>query len=366
MAQRDPYEVLGVPRDASADEIKSSYRRLARKFHPDVNPNDPSAEEKFKEIGEAYTVLSDPEKRARYDRFGTYEEVPDPFFAGGGISDIFEMFFGAAQAQQRGGGRHGDDVRVDVEIDLKEVITGVTKEVRVDRYTQCETCSGSGAEPGTSPERCASCAGSGVVVRMQQTFLGTVRTQTTCSACGGQGSIIRKPCPKCRGEALVREAARVSINIPAGVETGSTMRVAGQGSEGTGGGRTGDLYVVLHVKHDARFEREGTHLHTILDLTIAQAALGDQLEIEGVEQSHPLNVPAGTQPGQVMVIKGAGLPQLHGGRRGDILVTARVKVPKNLTEGQAELLRELAELRGEPMPKGEAGGLLGGLFKRKK
>lgn len=367
MARRDPYEVLGVSRSASADEIKSAYRRLARRFHPDVNPNDPEAEEKFKEVGEAYSILSDTDKRARFDQFGTTDDVPsDPFFGGaGGITDLFDMFFGGAggQAQRRRQGRDGDDVRADVELTLQEVIDGVTREVSVDRMTQCSNCNGLGTEGAKPPETCPNCKGQGVISAVRNTFIGQVRTQTTCPTCQGQGTVIKDPCHVCRGQGLVRERSTVTINVPAGVESGATMHIPGQGSEGTGVGRPGDLYVVLHVKEDERFERRGTTLYTLLDLTFAQAALGDHVELQGVDAPVELQIAPGTQPNEQISVKNAGLPPLHGGRRGDLIVQINVKVPTKLTDAEADLVRKFAEMRGERMPKGGGkGGILGGLF----
>jgi molecular chaperone DnaJ len=372
MAKQDPYEVLGVSRSASADEIKSAYRRLARRFHPDVNPNDPEAEEKFKEIGQAYSILSDPDKKARFDQYGTTEDVPTgggDFFGGaGGISDLFEMFFGATQGGggRRRAGRDGEDVRADIELSLKDILTGVQREVEVDRMSECSHCNGTGSEGGQAPETCGTCRGQGMVATVRNTFIGQVRTSAPCPTCQGEGTIIKDPCKVCRGQRLVPEKGKVTINIPAGVEAGSTMHVPGQGSDGVGGGRPGDLYVVLDVERDERFERRGQMLYTLLDLTFAQAARGDQVEVQGVDDVLPLEIPAGTQPGTQIPLRNAGLPPLHGGRRGDLIVQVNVKVPEKLSEAEAKLIREFAELRGEKSPKGEdKGGILGGLFKKR-
>lgn len=370
MANRDPYEVLGVSRSASQDEIKSAYRRLARRFHPDVNPNDSEAEEKFKEVGAAYAVLSDPDKRARFDQYGTTDDVPsDPFFGGGGITDLFDMFFGGAaqQGARRRQGRDGDDVRADVMLSLKDVLTGISQEVEVERMTQCTSCSGTGVEGGKQPETCTSCRGQGVVSAVRNTFIGQVRTQTTCPTCQGQGTIVKDPCKACRGAGLVREKSHVTINVPAGVESGATMHIPGQGSDGVGLGRPGDLYVVLHVSDDQRFERRGTTLFTTLDLSFAQAALGDRIDISGVDDKVELTVPAGIQPGAQITARGAGLPPLHGGKRGDMVVQVNVKIPQKLSEAEVKLIKELAELRGERIPVSEdKGGILGGLFGKRK
>lgn len=368
MPKRDPYEVLGVARSANADEIKSAYRRLARRYHPDVNPDDPSAEEKFKEVGEAYSILSDAQKRARFDQTGSTEEMPqDPFFGGGNISDLFDMFFGGMQGPGRvRRGRDGDDIRADVELTLSEVIGGIEKDIEVNRLAECPGCHGTGVEGGGQPPTCPTCRGQGVVSTVRNTFLGQVRTQTACPTCNGTGTQIKNPCHVCKGQMVVPETATVTVHIPPGVESGATMQVPGQGSDGVGEGRQGDLYVVLHVKEDRRFERRGQTLYTRLDIGFPQAALGDQVEIEGVDETIELSVPAGTQPGTQIPLRGSGLPPLHGGKRGDLIVQVQVKVPTKLSEAEARLIRELAELNG-PAPKGEdRGGLLGGLFGKKK
>jgi len=371
MAKRDPYEVLGVPRDASADEIKSAYRRLARLYHPDVN-KEPGAEDKFKEVGEAYSVLSDPERRAKFDRFGSMEDGPEnPFFnmgGGGGIGDLFEMFFGNVQqpGRPRSQGRDGEDVRVHVELSLQEVITGAHRDVAVNRSTMCTTCNGQGTEGGKPPEPCATCKGQGMVIRTQNTILGSVRTSTVCPTCKGQGSIITDPCKVCKGKGAVQETARVNVTIPPGVETGQAMHIPGQGGEGIGMGRSGDLEVVLTVADDGKFERRGTVLFTMAPLTFAQAALGDTIDIEGVDQAYELEIPATTQPGSQLIIKGGGLPPLHGGKRGDLVVQTTIAVPKKISDAQEKLLREFAELGGEPIPKGENKGLLGKVFGKRK
>lgn len=372
MATRDPYEVLGVTRSAGADEIKSAYRKLARKYHPDVNPNDAAAEEKFKEIGAAYAILSDPEKKARFDSYGVTDDQPsDPFGgAGGGFGDLFDMFFGQAQGSgggRRRSGRDGEDLRADVEINLQDVLNGLHTEVSVDRQVECDLCRGMGTEGGKAPDVCTTCGGQGVVMAVRNTFIGQVRTQTTCPNCNGQGTVIKSPCTKCRGRGTNREQSKVKVSIPPGVEHGSTMHLQGHGSDGSGGGRPGDLYVVLHVKDDRKFKRQGTTLHTQLPTTVAQAILGDTLSIEGLDETIEVHLAAGTQPGSTITVKNQGLPPLHGGRRGDLIIHVEVRIPEKLSEGEMKLIREFAELRGEPIPKGEEkGGFLGGIFGKKK
>lgn len=369
---KDLYAILGVSRSASADELKSAYRKLARQYHPDVNPNNPEAEEKFKEVSTAYAVLSDPEKRAKYDQFGVTDDQQGPFFQGGsagGFGDLFEMFFGQAGggAARRSPRQHGADLEVRIELDLGEVITGAVRDLSFQRLTACKSCHGSGAEGGAKPEKCPQCGGQGVVSRVQNTFLGQVRTQTTCNRCAGTGEIIANPCKTCRGRKQVMEAATVQVKVPPGVESGAMVHMPGHGHEGTGGGRPGDLYVGLMIHEDERFERDGQHLHTEVELTFAQAALGDHISVAGVDGDYDLDVPPGTQPGDVLAIRGAGLPPLHGGKRGDLYVHAGVVVPKRLNDAQRQAILDLAEAGGERIPNQDGGGgLLGGLFKKKK
>lgn len=371
MTKRDPYEVLGVSKNATPEEIKSAYRRLARRHHPDVNQGDPSAEERFKEVGEAYSVLSDPDRRARFDRFGTTDDQPqDPFQGGAGFGDLFDIFFGGAAA---GGGRragfvrNGEDLRYDMQVTLLDVLHGTQREITFERKAECDACGGKGTEGGKPRETCEHCKGQGVIGAVRNTFIGQVRTSTTCPVCHGEGSIVKDPCKVCHGKTLVEETAKVSINVPPGFEEGATIHVPGQGNDGVGGGRPGDLYVVLNLERDRRFERKGQSLYTTLNLSFAQAALGDTIEIDGLEGPETLQVAAGTQPGTRIPIKGAGLPPLHGGRRGDLVVHANVLVPKKLSEAQVKLIKEFAELSGETVPVGEEkGGLLGSLFGKKK
>ena len=375
MARRDPYETLGVSRGASPEEVKSAYRRLARRHHPDVNPDDPSAEERFKEVGEAYAVLSDPEKRQRFDRTGSMDEQgAGDFFGGaggaGGFGDLFDMFFGAAGGGAAGGarkGRDGDDVRLDLQLTLTDVLKGVEKEVEVERLTECDKCHGNGTKDGNPAPPCPTCKGAGVVASVRNTFIGQVRTNSTCPTCRGEGAMIVEKCDRCEGRRVIPKKERVKLNVPPGFDTGAMMHLPGQGNDGWGLGRPGDLYVVLSVADDARFDRHGQTLFTTLELSFAQAALGDQVEIDGLDGAVEIELAPGTQPGTRIPIKNAGLPPLHGGRRGELVVNATVKVPSGLNEAEAKLVRELAELRGERIPRGpEKGGLLGGLFGKKR
>lgn len=367
---RDPYEVLGVARDAGADEIKSAYRRLARRYHPDVNPGDEEAEDKFKEVGQAYSVLSDPERKARYDTFGSVDEAPSTGFVDTRFSDLFDMFFSGFDASQsrRRIGRDGDDIRVDLQLTLDEVVTGVEKTVEYARSAKCAGCGGTGSEKGQAPEQCAKCGGQGVVTQMRNTFIGTVRTSATCSACGGAGAIIRNPCGECKGLGLKQEMAKASVKVPPGVESGLTVHLSGKGGDGLGAGQNGDLFVVLRIQNDPRFARQGNDLSTGVTLTLAQAVLGDVVEVEGLDSDFEVEVPPGTQPGAVFRIDEAGLPPLYGGKRGNLVLHMRVEIPEKLNEAEADLIRQFAELRGEKPPRGkpEGAGLLGSLFKKKK
>jgi len=370
MAVKDPYEVLGVGRTATPDEIKSAFRKLARKYHPDVNPNFKDAEEKFKEVQHAYEILSDEEKRARYDQFGSVEDSGMPggdFFGGGGFGDLFDMFFGQTQQQARPRmvGRDGEDIQVAVEITLKEVLTGIEKEVRYRKSTLCGGCKGTGAEGGVKPETCGTCGGQGQVARTQQTFFGQMRTMTPCPTCGGHGVVIKSPCKECRGKGTKVEEHSTHAKIPAGVDTGATIRYAGLGGDGVGQGRAGNLYLIVQVEDDPRFDREGPDLYTATGITFAQAALGDELELPGLAETVKVKVPPGTQPGTVFRQRGMGVPRLHGGARGDLHIEVNVRVPKKVTAAQEKLLREFAELSGEEAPKGDDGGIFGGFFRKK-
>lgn len=372
MAQRDLYEVLGVPRGASADDIKKAFRQLARKHHPDVNPNDAAAEERFKEINEAYSVLSDPEKRQRYDQFGTTDDQPmsGDFMGGGqGMEDLFGFFFDMASGGQGRGraqrGRPGDDIRIDVRISLADVLTGKSVEIAYDRSVQCSSCSGTGAEGGARPETCSTCAGSGNVAKVHQTILGSMRTMAPCGVCRGTGTIIKNPCKKCQGKGLERNRASKTVNIPAGIESGVTIQHRGEGGIGLQGGQNGDLLVYVEVLDDGRFERHGQRLVTATTITFAEAALGAEIELEGVDEPVMVKVPAGTQHGTVIRIKGQGLPPLHGGNRGELIVQVEIEVPTKLSDAEEKLIRDLAELDGSRVSD-PGSGILGSIFKKKK
>lgn len=371
MPNVDLYEVLGVPRDADAAQIKSAFRKLARQFHPDVNPDNPEAEEKFKQINSAYEILSDPDKKARYDRFGTTDDQAGPnpgdFFAGGaGFGDLFDMFFGGgAPPRRKRQGRDGGDMRLDLKLTLRDVLHGAERTVSFLRNDPCSGCRGTGAEGGKSPEECSSCQGTGQVSRVQNTFIGQVRTMTACPTCAGEGFVIKDKCSQCAGRGVQSAKQERVVKVPPGFDSGMSLHYAGEGHQGTGQGRSGDLYVVLQVAPDDRFERQGTELLTALEVTFPQAALGDRVTIEGVDGDVELEVAPGSQPGQVIRVKGQGLPALHGGRRGDLHVELIVRVPKTLNAEQERLIRELGKTMGED-PSGPGPGILGNLFRKKK
>jgi len=358
MSKRDYYEVLGVRRTATDQEIKSAYRRLAIKFHPDKNPNDASAEENFKEAAEAYSVLQDVEQRRRYDRFG-HAGVSSGAGAGswgapgfGGIEDILgDLFgFGDVFGGTRGGSRRstaqrGADLRYDLEITLEEAANGLTAQLRIPRLEGCETCKGSGAASGTQPENCQTCAGTGQV-RYQQGFFSVART---CGACRGAGRVIKTPCKDCNGAGRVEREKQMEVKIPAGVETGSRLRVQGEGEAGTQSGPSGDLYVVIHVAEHEQFERQGSNLYEAVPITFAQAALGADIMVKTLDGEEKLKVPMGTQTGTVFRLKSKGMPQLGGRGKGDLFVSVSLITPTSLSREQRRLLEQLAEVENKDL-----------------
>ncbi|HJX90883.1 MAG TPA: molecular chaperone DnaJ [Pyrinomonadaceae bacterium] len=358
MSKRDYYEVLGVTRSATDQEIKSAYRRLAVKYHPDKNPNDASAEEKFKEAAEAYSVLQDGEQRRRYDRFG-HAGVSSGAGAGswgapgfGGIEDILgdlfgfgDVFGGTRTGSRRSTAQRGADLRYDLEITLEEAADGMTAQLRIPRLEGCETCKGSGAASGTQPETCQTCAGTGQV-RYQQGFFSVART---CGACRGAGRVIKTPCKDCNGAGRVEREKQMEVKIPAGVETGSRLRVQGEGEAGTQGGPSGDLYVVIHVAEHEQFERQGSNLYEAVPITFAQAALGADIMVKTLDGEEKLKVPMGTQTGTVFRLKGKGMPQLGGRGKGDLFVSVSLITPTSLTREQRRLLEQLAEVENKDL-----------------
>jgi molecular chaperone DnaJ len=358
MSKRDYYEVLGVTKAASEQEIKSAYRRLAVKYHPDKNPNDASAEEKFNEAAEAYGVLQDSEQRRRYDRFG-HAGVSTGAGAGswgapgfGGIEDILgdlfgfgDVFGGSRSGSRRSAAQRGADLRYDLEITLEEAANGMTAQLRIPRLEGCEACKGSGAAPGTQAESCQTCAGTGQV-RYQQGFFSVART---CGTCRGAGQVIKTPCKECKGAGRVQKEKQMEVKIPAGVETGSRLRVQGEGEAGTQGGPAGDLYVVIHVAEHEEFERQGSNLYEAVPITFAQAALGADIMVKTLDGEEKLKIPLGTQTGTVFRLKGKGMPQLGGRGKGDLFVSVSVVTPTSLTREQRRLLEQLAEVENKDL-----------------
>lgn len=357
MSKRDYYEVLGVARTATDQEIKSAYRRLAMAHHPDKNPNDASAEEKFKEAAEAYGVLADAEQRQRYDRFGhagvstgAGQSWGAPGF--GGIEDILgDLFgFGDVFGGGRGGGRRttaqrGADLRYDLEITLEDAFKGMTAQLRIPRLETCETCKGNGAAAGAQPESCTNCGGAGQV-RYQQGFFSVART---CQPCRGSGRVIKNPCSDCRGVGRIEQEKQMEVKIPAGVETGSRLRVQGEGEDGTQGGPSGDLYVVIHLAEHERFERQGNNLYASLPITFAQAALGSDVYVTTIDGEEKIKVPSGTQTGTVFRLKSKGMPVLGSRGRGDLFVSVSVVTPTSLTREQRKLLEQLAVVENKDL-----------------
>jgi molecular chaperone DnaJ len=362
LAKRDYYEVLNVPRDADPAELKKAYRTLAFQYHPDRNPDDPDAEERFKEASEAYAVLSDAEKRRAYDRFG-FEGVgaggaggfPD-FGDLGNFGDVFNDLFGdlfGARAGRRAHGRRqrGADLRYNLEIDLADVLTGTEAQVQIPKMRTCTTCTGSGARPGTRPETCGRCRGTGQVVLQQ----GFFRISRPCEACAGAGEIVRERCPECRGSGRSEALQSIKVKVPAGIEEGMRLRLQGEGEAGVAGGTPGDLYVVIGIRRHPLFEREGRDLHCQVPISFAQAALGDEIEVPTLEGKVTMRVPEGTQTGKVLRLRGKGLPSVRTSTRGDELVSIFVEVPTRLTKRQRELLQEFAAESGtdvSPVTKG--------------
>ena len=344
MAARDFYAILGVSRDADDGELKKAYRNLARAHHPDKNPGDKKAEERFKEISEAYAVLSDPDKRAHYDRFGTAPGAgagPDMGFTTI-VEDLFEsfgFFGGGGGGGRRSRAQRGDDLRYDLEISLEEAADGVETKLQIPRMESCEECGGSGQEAGTRPEICSSCRGQGQV-RFSQGFLTVARP---CPTCRGQGRINRHPCKLCRGQGRQSKDRLLKVTIPAGVEDGNQLRLSGEGEGGALGGPAGDLYVVIHVRPHEIFVRDGANLLCELPLTFPQAALGDTVEVPVLKGKAELTVPPGTQPGQRLSLKSKGMPHLRGRGRGDVLYEVVVEVPTRLSARQRELLEEFRQ-----------------------
>jgi len=365
----DYYEVLGVPRDATPEQVKKAYRRLARELHPDVAGNDPASEERFKDVSRAYDVLGNADKRRSYD-LGADPASPGGGMGGGfGFQDIFETFFGAATGAgaQRGPvprARRGQDALVRLDIDLVEATFGAHREMPVDTAVTCPTCLGSCARPGPSPVTCTVCGGRGTVQRVARSFLGQVMTSQPCAACHGFGTVIPEPCVECAGEGRVRSRRTLSLDVPAGVDTGTRIRMTGQGEVGPAGGPPGDVYVEIRERRHEVFVREGDDLHATLPVPMTAAALGTVLTLETLDGPQEVDLRPGTQPDQVVTLRGLGVGHLHGSGRGDLHVHVDVQVPTALDDQQEELLRALAALRGEERPEARLAATSAGVFAR--
>ena len=359
--KRDYYEVLGVSKDASQDDIKKAFRKLTKENHPDLHPGDKACEERFKEGNEAYEVLSDPDKRQQYDQFGFAAFDPnagagaggfggfDGFGGFGGFGDIFgDIFgFGGGARSNPNAPRKGESLRATVNISFEEAAFGCKKEVTVGRVEQCPDCKGTGCAPGTTPEICPDCKGTGNVTVSQRTPFGVMQSSSPCSKCRGTGRIIHQPCKTCRGMGNIRRQHKIEINVPAGIDDGQTISKPGAGNAGANGGPAGDLLVTVLVKPHPRFERDGTSVLLEQEISYAQAALGAEVEVPTLDGKVKITIPEGTQPGAVFRLRGKGIPYLRGSGRGDQFVSVTVKVPKNLTSSQKELLRQFAASMGE-------------------
>ena len=374
--KRDYYEVLGVNKSATADEIKKAYRKITKENHPDLHPGDKACEERFKEANEAYEVLSDAEKRKKYDQFGHAAFDPNAGFGGGGagfggfggfgdLGDIFGDIFGFDGGSARSNPnapRRGESLNATVNISFEEAAFGCRKEVTVGRVEQCPDCKGTGCAPGTTPEICPDCNGTGSVRTNQRTPFGMVQSSSPCSKCRGTGKIIHQPCKTCRGMGKIRRQHKLSVDIPAGIDDGQTFAVSGAGNAGTNGGPAGDLLVTVLVRPHARFERDGTSVLLEQDISYAQAVLGADVEVPTLDGKVKLNIPEGTQSGTTFRLRGKGIPYVRGSGRGDQFVTVNIKVPKNLTGSQKELLRQFAASMGDL--DGDAGKTIFGKKKR--
>ncbi len=360
--KRDYYEVLGIQKGASEDEIKKAYKKLARKYHPDMNPGDKEAEEKFKEVNEANEVLSDPEKKARYDQFG-FAGVDPNYGAGAGggaygggfdfgdLGDIFGSFFGGGfgggQRRNPNAPQRGESIRASVSVSFTEAAFGCEKSVTLERSEQCPTCKGNGCAPGTTPEICPDCHGTGTVQTRRQTPMGVFASNGPCRKCGGTGRLIHQPCPDCRGTGAVRKRKTIKVSIPAGIDHGQTISLRGQGNAGKNGGPAGDLLITVMVQPHELFHRDGVDVFCEAPITFAQAVLGAELEIPTIDGKVKYSIPEGTQTGTVFRLKGKGIPVLNGRGRGDQYVTVTIETPRNLNKEQKEALRRFSETLGE-------------------
>ncbi len=371
----DYYQILGISRDASKEEIKRAYRRLARKYHPDVN-KESGAEERFKEINRAYEILSEPETRARYDRFGeagVSSGVGGSGFEYGdmsGFADIFETIFsgfggvgGQTTSRRRSGPVRGDDLRLDLKLEFREAVFGGEKQIKIPHLENCEVCQGTGAKPGSSPRTCPTCNGVGQVKRATRTPFGSFAQVSTCPSCNGVGQIIEAKCEACNGAGRKQETKKLKITIPPGVDNGTRLRVASEGDAGVRGGTSGDLYVYLFVEPDKEFTREGINVKSEITISYLQAILGCRLEVNGVDGKEAITIPAGTQPNTVITLENKGVPKLGNPvSRGNHLITVKVEIPTRISGEERELLEKLANIKGQSIGKGGLEGFLGGLF----
>jgi len=360
---RDLYEILGVPRSASKDDLKKAYRRLSKELHPDRNKDNKEAEQRFKEVNEAYEVLSDEKKRSMYDQFGSTggpggggRPGSGPFggfdFSGfnpqdmGGFGDLFETFFSGSRGGRAKRERKGRDIEVQVEVAFVDIVKGIERSITLDRLRPCDVCSGSGAEEGAKQVTCRECGGTGQVTRNTQSFFGSFQQAAVCSACNGAGKIHEHPCKKCVGEGRTRQRGTVQINIPAGIQDGQTLRVRGEGEAGAQSAPAGDLYVIVRVQNDSKFTREGDDIRTFVSIPVTDALLGTEIPVETVHGSVTLKIPAGTQPAQVFRLKGKGMPVLSSSRTGDHYVTVNVEIPTRLSRAEQKLVEEWRKVRG--------------------
>ena len=358
--KRDYYEVLGLSKGASDDEIKKAYRKLAKDNHPDLHPGDKACEERFKEIGEAYEVLSDPDKKARYDQYGHAAFDPNSGFGGGGfggfgdfgdLGDILGSIFGGGFGFGGGGrsrtaAQKGENLRVRLAISFEDAAFGCSKEINIPRIEDCEDCGGTGCKPGTAPETCPDCGGAGEVRVQQRTPFGVMASTSPCRRCGGTGKLVKDPCPKCGGKGKVKRQRTISVNIPAGIDDGQTISLRSQGHAGVNGGPAGDLLLTVSVKAHPLFERDGSSVLLEMPISFVQAALGAELEVPTLDGKVKLTIPEGTQTGSIFRLRGKGIPYLNGSSRGDQFVTVNIETPKNLNKEQKELLRQFGEATG--------------------
>jgi len=374
---KDPYDILGVKKDANDDEIKKAYRQLSKKHHPDLNKGDKASEDKFKEINAAYEILGDKQKRSQYDQFGAASFGGGPGGGGpghggfdfsgfqgssGGFADIFETFFGGgASPGRRTRNYRGQDLEVRLNIEFEEAVFGADKVISVNKDIACDTCEGKGIEKGSKIVDCTDCKGTGQVNSVKNTILGQIRTSTSCPKCHGDGQIPEKPCPKCKGNGVHRSSENITVRIPAGVSDGTTLRLSSKGGAGLKGHQSGDLYVQVHVKASKEYERKGDNIYTEKTIHVLQATIGDEIEVNTVHGPVKLEIPAGTQPGQTFRIKGKGVPRLNSSAIGDQLVTIKVEIPKKLMGSEKEHYKELAKL-AKLSTKSKDKGFFSGLF----